>query len=59
MSIRLIAMELYECIKEVERLEKMIAETPYHRQAKLRDDLRKAKADRDRMRKCLDGGKDR
>jgi len=57
MSIRLIAKELYQLRKEVERLEKKIESADFGEQEKLKDLLRKAKAERDRMRSILDAQK--
>jgi hypothetical protein len=57
MPIRMIAKELYELLQEVEKLEAEIeAAAPYEREA-MRERLRKLKAERDRMRKILDGEK--
>jgi len=57
MPIRMIAKELYELLREVEKLEAEIeAATLYEREA-LRERLRKLKSERDRMRKILDGEK--
>ena len=58
MSIRLIAKELYCFIKDVEKLEKQIQNTPYEKRGKLEDQLRKLKAERDRLRRMLDGNKE-
>jgi hypothetical protein len=58
MSIRLIAKDLYQLIREVEALEKKICDTPYEKQADLKDQLRKLLAERNRMRKVLEGCKD-
>jgi len=58
MSIRLIAKELYRLINEVEKLEKQIQNTPYEKRGKSEDQLRKLKAERDRLRRMLDGNKD-
>jgi hypothetical protein len=57
MSIRLIAADLYRFIREVETLEKKIRETPYEKRGNLEDQLRKLKAERDRLRRMLDGSK--
>jgi len=57
MSIRLIAKELYRFIKDVEKLEQQIQNTPYENRGKLEDQLRKLKAERDRLRSMLDGSK--
>ena len=58
MSIRLIALELYGLHRQVEDLEKKIARASYKEQVRLKDDLRKLKAEYNRMRKVLDGQKD-
>jgi hypothetical protein len=57
MPIRMIAKELYELLREVERLEAEIeAATPHEREA-MRERLKKLKSERNRMRKILDGEK--
>jgi hypothetical protein len=58
MSVRLIAQDLYRIIQEVEKLEKEILAAPVHNQEILKDRLRKAKAERDLMRRSLEGSKD-
>ena len=58
MSVRLIAQDLYRIIREVEKLEKEILAAPVHNQEILKDRLRKAKAERDLMRRSLEGSKD-
>lgn len=58
MSVRLIAKDLYRLIRETEELEKQIRNAPLEKQDKLKDELRKIKAERDRMRQILDGSKD-
>ncbi|MFC1488447.1 hypothetical protein ACFL6B_01225 [Thermodesulfobacteriota bacterium] len=57
MSIRMIANELYQLIQKVEKLERQIQDAPLEKQEKLKDRLRKVKAERDRMRRALDGEK--
>ena len=57
MSIRLLAKDLYRMVQEVEKYEKQLARAPWDQQAELRDQLRKAKAERDRLRKLLEGQK--
>lgn len=60
MSIRLIAVELYNIMKEVEALEIRIQELPPEdrtgREA-LGQALRRAKAEQERIRKILEGAK--
>ncbi|MEJ2725798.1 MAG: hypothetical protein P8175_14375 [Deltaproteobacteria bacterium] len=58
MSIRLIARELYQLEKEVERLEKCIEEAPPGQKEDLEEQLRKVGAERNRMRRILEGSKD-
>jgi hypothetical protein len=58
MSIRLIARDLYRLQKEVERLEKELADTPLSEQAPVKDQLRKRRAERDRLRGALEGAKE-
>ena len=58
MSLRLIAQDLYRIIREVEKLEEELLAAPAHNQEMLRDRLRKAKAERDLMRRSLEGSKD-
>ncbi len=57
MSIRLIAKDLYDLIKKVEKLEKRIEDAPPDKRDRLMDDLRKLKAERNQMRRILDGEK--
>ena len=59
MSIRLIARDLYRLIREVAELEKQIDDAPPERQEALTEELRKVKAERDRLRCVLDGSKER
>ncbi|MGA9479913.1 MAG: hypothetical protein WBV21_19230 [Desulfobacterales bacterium] len=58
MSIRLIARDLYRLIREVAELEKLIDDAPPERQEALTDELRKVKAERDHLRRVLDGNKE-
>ncbi len=60
MSIRLIALELYSIMKEVEALEKKIQELPPSDRTSrepLLEKLRKARAEQERIRKILEGAK--
>jgi hypothetical protein len=59
MSIRLIAKDLYRLQQEVEQLEKQLESAPFAKRVKLEEHLRKIKAERDRMRRILDGEIDR
>jgi hypothetical protein len=58
MPIRMIAQELYRLIQEVERLEKELKSLPFEKQGKIKDQLRKAKAERDRMHAILESKKE-
>ena len=58
MSIRLIAKELYRLQQEVERLEKELSRAPAETFEAISDQLRKTRAERDRMRRALDGSKE-
>jgi hypothetical protein len=58
MSIRLIARELYQLEKTVERLEKHLKEAPAGQKENLQEQLRKARAERNRMRRILEGSKE-
>ena len=49
---------LYRQIQEVESLEKKIKSVPFEKQAKIKDQLRKTKAERDHMHAILEGKKD-
>ncbi len=57
MAIRMIAKELYLLLKEVEKIEKQIKNAPADKREELKDQLRKAKAERNRMRNILEGKK--
>ncbi|HKI48471.1 MAG TPA: hypothetical protein VKA69_04040 [Desulfobacteria bacterium] len=58
MSIRLIAKDLYELIRKVENLEREIDDTPYENRSGMKDQLRKLRAEKNHMRKVLEGCKD-
>jgi hypothetical protein len=58
MPIRMIAQELYRLIQEVEKIEKQLKDAPLENHAKLKDKLRKTNAERNRMRKILEGKKE-
>ena len=59
MSIRLIAKNLYRLQQEVEKLEKQIESAGTETREELRNRLRKVTAERNRMRRILDGEIDR
>jgi uncharacterized protein YlxW (UPF0749 family) len=58
MSIRMIARDLYRLQKEVETLERQMASVPYERRSEMENQLRKLRAERDRMRRVLEGTKE-
>ena len=58
MSLRIIAKDLYRLQQEVEQLEKRLETAPVEDREAVKDDLRKVKADRDRMRRILEGNKE-
>jgi hypothetical protein len=53
----MIAKELYLLHQEVEKIEKQIEMAPPEKRKDLEDKLRKAKAERERMRNVLEGRK--
>jgi len=57
MPIRMIAKELYQLQQEVEKLEAKLESAPLHEREALKEALRKLTAERDRIRKMLDGEK--
>ena len=59
MAIRMVAQELYRALKAVERVEKKMAEAPLDELDALENELRKLKAEQNRMRAILDGKKER
>ncbi len=58
MPIRMIAQALYRLLQEVEQLEKQLKSMPFEKQGKIKDQLRKTKAERDRFRAILEGKKE-
>jgi hypothetical protein len=58
MSVRLIAQDLYRIIREVEKLEKELLAAPAQNHEILKERLRKAIAERDLLRRSLEGSKD-
>ena len=55
MSLRMIAKDLYKLQQTVDRLEKQVADCPASKRDELRLALARAKAERDEMRRILDG----
>jgi len=58
MPIRLIAIDLYRLHREVEEIEDELRTAPIDKREGLKEKLRKVRAERDRMRKILEGAKD-
>jgi hypothetical protein len=58
MSIRLLARDLYRLQQDVDKLEKQLAEAPFDQQDPILARLNAARAERDRLRRALDGQKD-
>jgi hypothetical protein len=58
MPIRLLARDLYRLQQEVEKLEKQLAAAAFDQQEPIRLRLIAARAERDRLRRVLDGQKD-
>jgi len=54
----MIAKDLYSLLREVETLEKQLRDAPGQMRQELEDRLRKAKAERDRMQRALEGAKE-
>ena len=55
MSIKLLAQDLYRYQKEVERLEKELTQAPIGKRTAIEEKLRKAKAEKEFLRRALDG----
>jgi len=58
MSLRMIARDLYRLQREVDRLESELKACPAENREPLEEDLRKAKAERDRVKRMLEGTKE-
>jgi hypothetical protein len=59
MTIRELAKDLYRLQQEVTILEKEFETAPIEKRSTIEQQLRQAKAERDRMRRILDGQLDR
>ena len=55
MSIKLLARDLYRLQQEVERLEEKLAAAPADKRAGIEEALRKARAEKQSVRRALDG----
>jgi hypothetical protein len=58
MSVRMIARDLYRLQQEVDRLETQLKACPPEKREELEDQFRKAKAERDRVKRMLEGSKE-
>ena len=58
MSLRLLAKDLYRLIGEVEKIKTELNSAPPEKKEELQDQLRKLKAERNRLRRALEGSKD-
>ncbi len=58
MSLRMIARDLYRLQQEVDRLEIQLRISSPEKREELEDPLRKAKAERDRIKRMLEGSKE-
>mgnify|MGYP001600938097 CR=1 FL=1 len=57
MSIRLIAQDLYRVWREIEALKKQLAQAPIGERPAMEEELRRLKAEHNRLRQALDGSK--
>ena len=58
MPIRMIAQELYRLLQELEKVEKQLKNAPFEKQEEIKDQLRKLKAERNRVQAILEGKKE-
>ena len=58
MSIRLLARDIYRLQQEVDNLEKKLKDAPFDQLEHLQAQLRAARAERNHLRRVLDGQKD-
>jgi hypothetical protein len=58
MSVRMIARDLYRLQQEVDRLESQLMDCPPSTREELEDQLRKTRAERDRVKRMLEGTKE-
>ncbi len=55
MSIRMLARDLYRLHREVEQLERELQNAPDREKARISERLRKARAEKEELRRILDG----
>lgn len=58
MSVKMIARDLYRLQQEVERLESQLKACLPAKREELEDELRKTKAEKDRVKRMLEGSKE-
>ena len=58
MSVRMIARDLYRLQQQVDRLEGLLRACPPGKREELEEELRKAKAERERVKRMLEGTKE-
>ena len=58
MPIRMIARDLYRLEQEVERLENKLEATQLDKREEIKEQLRKVRAERNRMHRILEGAKE-
>jgi hypothetical protein len=58
MTIRLLAKDLYRLQQQVEKLEKELEDAPFGQHEHLQERLRSVRAERNHLRRVLDGQKD-
>ena len=58
MPIRMIAHELYRLLTTLAKVEKQLKNAPFEKQEEIKDQLRKLKAERNRVRAILEGKKE-
>ena len=57
MSVRMIARDLYRLQQQVDRLESRLQACPPGKREELEEELRKAKAEREHVKRMLEGAK--
>ena len=55
MSIQMLAQELYRLLQKVEKIEKQLENAPPEKKEKIKDKLRRIRAEGNRIRGALDG----
>ena len=55
MSIRMLAREIYRCQQQIERYEKALNDSPLAERSELEEKLRQMRAEKNQLRRALDG----